>query len=607
MPNFIRFRDDAQFKVAEVSNEVKDYYASLQPGQTIRPLLVKIAATHAGKITRNNGMYLPTEMKSAVSSWTAQYPKPVLVHHNDTGEPIGRVVSAQYVDLGNMMRDTFAPKFYKEESERNKFVDMVSKISNGSDNLIDLVRDYLFNNSALLEDPDYEGLGYIEITAKVTDIDAIQKLLDGRYATGSIGATARSAICSICKQDWASDSGMCDHRPGKTYEGKKAVLMAGGVGYEEYSFVNMPADRHSRVLELNFNGVQDFVNMEEGINDMPDKVQSAIVVLDSIQTPPDPLKVFWGDEYDAIVGNDPWGVEYAKMLQEGLEDNKEDTEFVKTLKEKKLSSSEREKMPASTFCGPNRSFPIPDCSHARVGMAYAKKYNKGASVIACIKRKAARLGCPFSSDKSKDSVGKGDFAVEYFDRYEDLELQQLFNGIRDAMEERGLSTVECDSLMDRIKELEVAQTTPNDQIETLQNELKVAYTNLQQSQEAHAELVEKVRHEKETYIINYTKVKNPTLNEKEFVDQVQKLSIVDLDKMITDAFNPVMPVIIPTTTIENPVLQNQDSLANKQNESMEQQKRLVMQQYNAKAKVSKLEADRWLEKVQQLLGWTTKS
>ena len=70
----------------------------------------------------------------------------------------------------------------------------------------------------------------------------------------------------------------------------------------------------------------------------------------------------------------------------------------------KLTPAKRKKLPKSVFCKPSeRKYPVPDCAHARVAMAYAKKYNEPAYVIACIRRKAKALGCPFKTKKSKDS------------------------------------------------------------------------------------------------------------------------------------------------------------------------------------------------------------
>ena len=63
----------------------------------------------------------------------------------------------------------------------------------------------------------------------------------------------------------------------------------------------------------------------------------------------------------------------------------------------KLSGAARKKLKGSTFCGPNRSFPVPDCDHvtaakrllgrAKVGQATKDK------IHACVDRKAKSLGC----------------------------------------------------------------------------------------------------------------------------------------------------------------------------------------------------------------------
>ncbi len=64
---------------------------------------------------------------------------------------------------------------------------------------------------------------------------------------------------------------------------------------------------------------------------------------------------------------------------------------------KKLTIKDRKKMNKSTFCGPNRSFPVPDCKHVAVAKAYLgkAKFSKEAKkkIAACINRKAKALGC----------------------------------------------------------------------------------------------------------------------------------------------------------------------------------------------------------------------
>lgn len=45
----------------------------------------------------------------------------------------------------------------------------------------------------------------------------------------------------------------------------------------------------------------------------------------------------------------------------------------------KLTAAERKKLPASKFAGPDRSYPIPDKSHARNALSRAsEQHNKGS-------------------------------------------------------------------------------------------------------------------------------------------------------------------------------------------------------------------------------------
>lgn len=61
----------------------------------------------------------------------------------------------------------------------------------------------------------------------------------------------------------------------------------------------------------------------------------------------------------------------------------------------KLSSSARKKLPASKFAGPDRSFPVPDKSHAANAKARATQAVKAgrmsASEAASIKAKANKV------------------------------------------------------------------------------------------------------------------------------------------------------------------------------------------------------------------------
>jgi hypothetical protein len=64
---------------------------------------------------------------------------------------------------------------------------------------------------------------------------------------------------------------------------------------------------------------------------------------------------------------------------------------------KTLTTKERKKLKESTFCGPNRSFPVPDCAHVRAAKVYLgrSKFSQATKkkIAACINRKAKALGC----------------------------------------------------------------------------------------------------------------------------------------------------------------------------------------------------------------------
>jgi hypothetical protein len=198
-------------------------------------LVARIAATHAGIITRNNGFYLPDKMAQGAESFTKPYPKPVLLHHDSYQDPVGRIVAAEYVNTSGSL--------IKKDSRIADVLDPKQSFINKVGLIDGLLKD------EILDDPDYQGLGFVSTIVNITDPEAIQKISDNRYLTVSIGASTDKAVCSICKADWVDD-GPCEHRPGEMYDEKKAFIIAGNLMYEELSFVNSPADPFARVIEV---------------------------------------------------------------------------------------------------------------------------------------------------------------------------------------------------------------------------------------------------------------------------------------------------------------------------------------------------------------------
>jgi hypothetical protein len=65
-----------------------------------------------------------------------------------------------------------------------------------------------------------------------------------------------------------------------------------------------------------------------------------------------------------------------------------------SVEEAKLSYAERSNLPASAFCGPDRSFPAHDAAHVRNGLARLKqgKFSPAikAKILACLRRRAKK-------------------------------------------------------------------------------------------------------------------------------------------------------------------------------------------------------------------------
>jgi hypothetical protein len=75
-------------------------------------------------------------------------------------------------------------------------------------------------------------------------------------------------------------------------------------------------------------------------------------------------------------------------------------EAIKKADAKKLTTKDRKKLKSGTFCGPNRSFPVPDCKHVATAKSYLGRSKFSAAtkkkIAACINRKAKALGCNVS-------------------------------------------------------------------------------------------------------------------------------------------------------------------------------------------------------------------
>lgn len=186
----ISFLPDTLTQLQESSKQFKLTESAGTTGQ--RKLMVTVEGIHTG-MTKNKTFYPGNALEESVPTWTTPHNKPVLKNHNEYSEPLGRIVQSEYVE------STLVDKYT------------------------------------------------VRLKLEVTDPDAIEKVLDGRYLTLSVGGSANRVICSACSKDLVKE-GYCGHRRGQTYEGKEAYWTIAQYTGDEISFVNMPADVHAQVI-----------------------------------------------------------------------------------------------------------------------------------------------------------------------------------------------------------------------------------------------------------------------------------------------------------------------------------------------------------------------
>jgi hypothetical protein len=199
----LQFQDGQLDALKEQSKKIILTEAAGSKGKKPK-LNVVVEGIHTG-MTKNMTFYPGNALEESVPTWTEPHRKPVLKNHNSYTEPLGRITSAEYVP------STLTDKYT------------------------------------------------VRLGLEVTDPDAIEKIMDGRYLTLSVGGSAQRVTCSVCGKDLVQE-GWCGHSRGRTYEGKKAHWTIGNYTGDEISFVNMPADVHSQVIQA------ELVNGEGGKN-----------------------------------------------------------------------------------------------------------------------------------------------------------------------------------------------------------------------------------------------------------------------------------------------------------------------------------------------------
>lgn len=375
-------------------------------------LEVILDATHGGYVNRNFAFYDSEGQKKSYKSFFTPFPKPVLTEHDDGKAPIGRISNAEYLLLN-------------EDSKKNN---PTSKI---------------------------------RLTALVMDSEAIQKVLDGRYMTVSISGRPKTPPkCSICDEAVTSFFGCKnDHMRGRDYEGKICHYIFDEIEYSEVSFVNKPADQSKnhaasvvsvKVVTAPTMNADAQKMYSEAVKTL--KGETAVADKEEVTDVVDEDKCA---ECEDLVYTDAEMAEIKVLADAG-----EDADAT-------LTTKKRNALKGSTFCGPARSYPVPDCSHGANAKARATQQVKAgklsasaaAKIKACANRKMKSLGCGGS-----DSLTTGNAVVDA--------LIELVNELRSSYES------DLETLRNENKAAATAAATKQADTEKELNEVKVTRDTL---------------------------------------------------------------------------------------------------------------------------------
>jgi hypothetical protein len=276
----------------------------------------------------------------------------------------------------------------------------------------------------------------------ITDSSAIERIQDGRYLNVSAGFLGR-AVCSVCNKQVAKiNDGCVKHKIGRFYTDSKEVdsdtpnakfsfLDVDNINYYHLAYVNTPAHYNAgNVAASTFEDSDklsgtlfDTLKYELTINEFLDK--AGLDAIDYMGT--------------SIIGGDSIVVDLNESVSVTVNGNKDDLTIIgimykdandqeltdsewkildrlldQEMGDAKLSTETRNKMESKSFCGPERSFPIPDCAHVTAAKRLIGRYQGPGSksrILSCVNRKANEMSCggdnssdPDNNDNNGDSV-----------------------------------------------------------------------------------------------------------------------------------------------------------------------------------------------------------
>jgi hypothetical protein len=401
--------------------------------------------------------------------------------------------------------------------------------------------------------------GGVSAIPAIVDPYAIERILDGRWSTVSIGSITTSVKCSICGfnfadgDHWAAEGEKgCPHEKGRKYvdEGGDGVektchWVIGPIQNRETSFVIVPSDASARVVNPNVdpNSFKIFAGNpnQEYIFDAEDPKRANLMESDnpSVSSLASSLCLGSRDIYNDFKN------ERTIFIFESMED-----ESMPKVEEKKLTSKARKSLPSGAFAlvykdkksGKTlRRFPIHDAAHARNALARLPQA-KGLTPAqrATVKRKA-------QAALKRDTGGKYKPPKEFTKEQWEEEVSKLLEDYEagsegeDGPEEIEVTEENYPILFDLVDELEEdldSALVENEKLEEIIEELKEELETLKKEppKEDKKEDVEKPKEEISEEKPKEEEKEKPEEKEGDIsLDQIEALKSILKDKTEDEA------------------------------------------------------------------------
>jgi hypothetical protein len=519
------FRD--YYKIVSPNKELETHSDSVFSGQSFKKgLEVKVEATHSGLLNNNMRFYLPSKMRDGAQTFNnRKHPAKILKHHNSEADPVGIITNATYIetvpqallndrDVRVMLDGSLTTK--QQLAAAKRFMKSGIPFSDGwrglgyievtarifDEETIEQVKDGRFDAvSTSFRSP---GEAYCNICGQnlvadgmcehewgkkyadsEEDLPVVCAVVPGMHLYDEISfvvfaadpITAISVSMSDSIKDYAIDLDLWKEKEG------------GSVGNSIIEFKDFIKEEQH--MDKEFSLSEDEQKILDAIKPLRPEVEEVVLA--------DQAKklfafvsneTFLSDKVEAEL-SDELALTYALEALEtaGQEVNADEinTELEKELElmkdegllseeefaDAKLSTEKRSNLSNSTFCGPDRSFPVPDCAHVTAARRLIGRY-KGpgdkTAILACVSRKAKALGCGTSSDseKKEQEIIFAAPSCEQLKVASDKDIRALFAAAETEMIDRRLTVArECSKCEDAVQRTQKAETEKEDLVKKL--------------------------------------------------------------------------------------------------------------------------------------------